>query len=214
MQSKDLLVINRLGTLSLTAIVLTSVIGCSNPTDANKENFKAAINDYYEQKPECLDIGVLPYKRELSKNHTVFDEFVDIGFLKVEDVQIKNPAFAAMFDDEAPKLVPGSEYSLTTEGESQANINSRGRVRFCYAKNEVVEVTDFTEPAERFGYVMSQVSYTYKLANTADWAMDSTYLNEKFSAIAQATEHPDTIKEGSAPLIQMSDKWKHGKLVH
>ncbi|MBL1459084.1 MAG: hypothetical protein COA34_014700 [Methylophaga sp.] len=67
---------------ALVAIILSSATACSSPTDANKDNFKAAINDYYEQKKECVDIGKLPVTTSESKNPTVLDEFEKLGFFK------------------------------------------------------------------------------------------------------------------------------------
>ncbi|MCB2425775.1 hypothetical protein [Methylophaga pinxianii] len=205
--------IKKLEKSALVAIILSSATACSSPTDANKDNFKAAINDYYELKRECVDIGKLPVTTSESKNPTVLDEFEKLGFLKAEKTKIKNESLEALLLGEGPKQVSALKYTLTPEGESVASINSGDKVSFCYARNEVEDVIDFTKPTESEGYVISRVSYTYKLGDIADWAKNSEILQEKNLRLRQAINKSDEAVSGSAVLVQMSDKWKHGNLV-
>lgn len=197
----------------LAVLILSSVAACSSPTDADKDNFKAAINDYYEQKKECVDIGKLPVTTAESKNPTMLDELEKIGFLQVEETQMEFRSAASLFGLEDSKQVPALKYSLTPKGESMGSIDTRDEVSFCYAQYEVVEIVDFTEPTESDGYTISRVNYDYKLGDIADWAKNSEILQEKNLRLRQAINKSDEAVSGSAVLVQMNDKWKHGNLV-
>lgn len=203
--------ITNIGKSTIATLIITSVVGCSSPTEANKDNFKAAINDFYEVKKECLDIGKLPITTAESENYSVVNELEKLGFLQAEETQMEYESAKSLFGLEDSKQVPALKYSLTPKGETMASIDSKDNVSFCYAQNEVVEIVDFTEPNESDGYTISRVNYDYKIGDIAEWAKTSTFLQENNNNLKQAMKNE--VKKGSAVLVKMNDKWKHGRLV-
>lgn len=203
--------ITNLGKSTIATIIIASVVGCSSPTEANKDNFKAAINDFYEVKKECIDIGKLPITTPESKDYSVVDELEKLGFLQAEETQMEYESAKSLFGLEDSKQVPALKYSLTPKGESIASIDAREKVSFCYARYEVVEIVDFTEPTESDGYTISRVNYDYKIGDIAEWAKTSTFLQDNNYSLKQAMKNE--VKKGSTVLVKMNDKWKHGRLV-
>ena len=203
--------ITNLGKSTIATIIIASVVGCSSPTEANKDNFKAAINDFYEVKKECLDIGKLPITTPESKDYSLVNELEKLGFLQAEKTQMEYESAQSLFGLEDSKQVPALKYSLTPKGESIATIDTSDEVSFCYAQYEVVEIVDFTEPTESDGYTISRVNYDYKISDIAEWAKTSTFLQDNNYSLKQAMKNE--VKKGSAVLVKMNDKWKHGRLV-
>lgn len=203
--------ISNLGKSTLATIIIASVVGCSSPTEANKDNFKAAINDFFEVKKECLDIGKLPITTPESKDYSVLDELEKLGFLQAEETQMEYESAQSLFGLEDSKQVPALKYSLTPKGESIATIDTSDEVSFCYAQYEVVEIVDFTEPTESDGYIISRVNYDYKTGDIAEWAKTSTFLQDNNYSLKQAMKNE--VKKGSTVLVKMNDSWKHGNLV-
>lgn len=203
--------ITNIGKSTIGTIIIASVVGCSSPTEANKDNFKAAINDFYEVKKECLDIGTLPITKAESENYSVVNELEKLGFLQAEETQMEYESAQSLFGLEDSKQVPALKYSLTPIGESIATIDTRDEVSFCFAQYEVVEIVDFTEPTESDGYTISRVNYDYKIGDIAEWAKTSTFLQDNNYSLKQAMKNE--VKKGSTVLVKMNDKWKHGRLV-
>ena len=207
---------------ALLAVVVLSA--CSGSRSASKPNFQVAIQDYYASQMEaCIDSG-LRFPQELLETNFRYDtqsqllgEFVSIGFLSSEEFEkevLANPL--ALFNREM-KTVSGRRYSLTPEGESVARTAAappgRGGASFCYGSYRVIEVTNFTEPAEFLGRQVSSATYTYEATEIADWAGRSEILRAEYRSLARDLNSRDEPLKGEATLVLTEKGWIHAALL-
>ena len=69
---------------------------------------------------------------------------------------------------------PVIRYELTDEGKQATRTGKGGffgsRTDLCYAREKVDSIVKWTEPANLGPVTLTEVTYTYKLADVADWA--------------------------------------------
>ena len=209
----------------VSALVVVVILGaCSGSRSASKSNFQVAIQDYYASQMEaCIDSG-MRFPHELLETNFQYDqqsqlpgEFVSIGFLSSEEVEKEvraNPL--ALFSREM-KTVSGTRYSLTPEGEAVARTAparlGRGGASFCYGSYRVLEVTNFTEPADFLGRQVSSAAYTYEAIEIADWAGKSDILRTEYQSLARDLNSRDEPLKGEATLVLTENGWIHGALL-
>lgn len=161
----------------LLAISISALfVACSDKKDANKSNFKTAINNYIEK--DCIDIGSrYSFPLEIENNAFKKDEIArlgsleKVGLLKSTSKQIKDKY------SRVAKLVDGFEYELTDFGKQvfveEANRYGGGKyLKLCAGKYKVTEVINFTEPADMFGVKMSQVNFKKEAIDVPEWAFE------------------------------------------
>lgn len=77
----------------------------------------------------------------------------------------------------SPQPQPLTRYELTDEGKKYfkqtPNLFGGKTSDFCYGQEKVDSIVKWTEPMTMGPYTMTQVTYTYKLENLADWAKRS-----------------------------------------
>lgn len=81
-----------------------------------------------------------------------------------------------------------------------------GGNELCFARRNVVEVTNWTEPADVMGVRVSQVRYRYKIVDIAPWAQTARML-AAFPRIAKALGKVEG--EDKASLILTNEGWAH-----
>ena len=141
------------------------VAGCKSKTDANAENFSAALNAYYSAHSECLfkDGTRFPYETSDKAREKQMDALVKMHMLTVEVEQSIRVARYATTDTGA-KVAPG----------------------FCYGHRVVTNVDGFTPVATANGFPETTVSYHYKMEDVPVWAK-SAEVQAAFPEMAQAT---------------------------
>lgn len=191
----------------IPAFSIFILVGCSNSTDANKENFSKSVQDYLTQEMACLKIGSRYLNKGLQSQYLDLNELVKIGLLKKESLAPKSAL--------TRRIDPTVRYSLTEQGQKISKTN-KGRIgsvtRLCYGDNELVGITNFTKPADMRGRTVSKVRYTYKVTNIADWAKTESVV-QKFESLKEKLNSDNTPLKGKATLVLTNNGWIHTKLL-
>nr|WP_315595568.1 hypothetical protein [uncultured Cupriavidus sp.] len=198
----------------IAGCALIALVGCGSKQDANKGNFKAAIQDYYDKSNGVCVMApakAFPYKIEKKdglrslRNPEKAAALVKAGLLSESEAEMPSES---QWNKEP---IPANEYALTELGKRYLVKGAGGNISnwdgFCSGKAKVVEVESFTEPADRFGMKISQVNYTYEIPDAPDWAkvpeMRATY-----PQLQAASEK----KRDKTVLIATSEGWVHEQL--
>lgn len=209
--------------MGLAGLLLISCGG--SPNDANDANFTKALNAYYEAHPDCIrmpqtknDKGydyvavIADDSKPLGKSNnenklTPYIELSNVGILVAEKTTIEEKFFSQV------REVPAMGFKLTDKAKSFLYEPTRNEKFFgdsthiCYGHREVVEIDNFTEPADAFGAKLSKVNYSYKIVNVADWFSnlddDGRFAKTKLAANA--------IRKADDELVLSANGWVHHK---
>ncbi|WP_423200726.1 hypothetical protein [Cupriavidus sp. H19C3] len=194
--------------------VLIALAGCGSKQDANKSNFKAAIQDYFDKTSGVCVMApakAFPFKIEKKdglrflKNPDKAAALAKVGLLSETDAEMpsQNPL------DKTP--LPATEYALTEMGKKYlvpgAGGNIGGWDGFCTGKAKVAEVESFTQPADMFGSKVSQVNFTYEIPDAPDWAK-APEMRTVYPQLNAAAEKA----RDKTVLIATSEGWMHERL--
>lgn len=208
--------VNRESIILISGLALI-LSGCGDDSKtANEANFKVALNAHFAKMKECSGIGGKTDANGYIKTFRVkghewtaqekerFIELEKRGVLEVVKFQKEETSFTTdteMVDYVGYKFsVMGKGYLRPTELDT-GTVNS-GIPQLCYGTKSVLEVTNFTEPADVAGVKASNVKFKYKLVDIAPWA-DSPAVNAK--AI--------NASEDSEDMILTNDGWMHHSVV-
>lgn len=221
--------------VSVLALSIVTLAGCSNPKEASKSNFEHAINDWIEKSPPCLDVpdgtvtapgqkynalpayvevtpATLPFAEEARQRRLApLDALVDAGLMEKTATEIER---RSTFGDSEKKIAVFA-YDFTEKGKGaftkDAGKSAFGGTRsgLCYGKPQVDEVTNFTQPGDMMGMTLSQVSYKYHLADLPDWA-NNPKVKAAFPDLARNTA--DSL-EAKTAVVLTNDGWKHEKAI-
>jgi hypothetical protein len=148
-------------------LVGIAVTGCQNrKTEANKDNFKRAINAYfYEHRDECLFKTPVRFPNEVKVGEKQemrdMDALSKAGLLK----RTEDGAFQLVRYDATP-------------------LAQRAGGRFCFGHRDVTSVDSFTPLRVENGRKASDVTYRYRLVDAPVWAQDAT-LQHQFPELAR-----------------------------
>ena len=110
------------------------------------------------------------------------------------------------------RIVKATRYKLTPEGEAGAQVApsnlSTGQTNFCYRNYRPQEITGFTEPADSLGHTVSNVKFTFRAENGAEWIRKSPGL-EEFGNIGRNLKSDAEPIVGSATLVPTDQGWMH-----
>jgi len=87
---------------------------------------------------------------------------------------------------------------------------STGARQLCYGTPQVVEIVNFTEPAEAMGAKVSNVQYTYKLVDVAPWASDPALINQ-FEWLSERISNDSITKDDD--LVLTNNGWVHHSVM-
>jgi len=185
--------------LSALALALPAVTGCRMPKNETG-NLKIAIDNYYDQHPECLwtnsvqlpqafDVDDLSHVRQ-------FDALASVGL-------VASTPFTRMKSAMVHK--PAKHYDLTDKGRSdwRPDPSRTGYGNFCYAHREVKKIIHNTQAGIEPG-AMTHVSYSYEVRSTKDWA-ESDEVKAAFPWVLRTLHATGT---GSENLLLTKDGWK------
>ena len=77
---------------------------------------------------------------------------------------------------------------------------------FVFGENDVVEIDNYTQPADNMGQVTLDVSYTYRVNNIVDWAKNDEIKNT-FREIAQAFDSQNHPISAQTSMIKTAKGW-------
>lgn len=180
-----------------------SAAAAANPTDANRDNFTAAINDYLAKRGHlCLAKYTWPiYVVDADKaNHTSdsvqMPVLEKLGIVSGKDMMVQG-------EDKGKKLIAHArQYKLTKEGEKyylhipEVVATPTTRVThpadFCVATLTLDKVVGWEKPVQRNGDTMTSVIYTYKIS-PAPWAKNPVFLRV-FPMVQRVIEGEGTLQ--------------------
>jgi len=213
-------------TFSIKAILLLSgaaffVTACGNdPKAANEANFEAALNAYYAQMKQCIRVGSAPNVdgiiqefrtdgRVQDKQLSFYNSLVDLGLLDAVSYQKDTKNFSGQVTGK----VAWVGYKFSAKGETflrpvdlDSGVFSTGARQLCYGTPQVVEITNFTEPAEVMGVKASTIQYTYKIVDVELWANEPTFTSQYDWLAARLS---DQSIEADDDLVLTNNGWVH-----
>lgn len=191
---------------ALAAIVLL-LAGCSDPKAVSKDNFRAALQGWFDQNPECVNIGKMPATVRADapkKQRAGYEVLAAAGLLTVDSRhEERSPLMGADMSYDALIYRP-------TDTGSQVIRKSTDRLfggfDLCFARRNIPGVTTYTEPADVMGIKATQTLYRYRLEGIAPWAQAAS-VRAAFPRLSRALDK----KEGEykASLILTSEGWQH-----
>ena len=167
------------------ATLILSACG-NNPNAANEANFEKALNAHYAKMKQCFNVGSEPNeqgiiqefrtdRRVQDKQLPFYNGLMWLGLLETVTYQKDVKSFSGQVTGKSDWV----GYKFTDQGKSYLRPSeldkgffSTGTPKLCYGTPQVVEITNFTVPAEVKGVKASTVQYTYKLVDIAPWAND------------------------------------------
>lgn len=189
--------------------------GCSNPKDANKENFAKAAQAYLDTTyPRCYVTSNFPKKERIyegKESKSIYHALAAAGILS-ERVSEKAEKIAFLSSSYTEY-----EYDLTEEGkkfyrEGIAETFGGDSVGgICFGKAKVSSIENFTEPSDMMGMRVSRVSYRYNVEDIPEWAK-SAEVTAASSTIKEDVESDKKPIENMAGFILTDKGWMHERL--
>jgi len=180
----------------LTVTVLVMLSGCNSEKKPNTDNFTKAINQYLAKNgPACtffaqtfpIDVpafelkdkaGTAPQMAALEKTELV----------RGSDTTAVIHGMMGALGPSAPR--PARRYDLTDTGRKyfQMKAGTLGQSdAFCYGQEQVDSIVKWDEPTTQDGTSVTEVTYTYKFQQLADWAKQPD-VQQAFPAIKSTVE--------------------------
>lgn len=139
---------------------------CSNVKDASNGNFTKVLNDSFNELVACVNTPG-DYPKTFTKfDYTAFkveNALAQKNLLTIQDTEVVVNTYTGAKS-------PAKIFSLSKEGEKYFNKDTGS---LCYSKGIAIdEIVSFTEPAERNGVKITNVTYKAKRQNVAEWVRD------------------------------------------
>lgn len=214
---------------SIKAILLLSgaalLPACGNDTKAaNDANFERALNAHYAQMKQCVKIGGKPnadgiiqeYRTDGSvqdKQLPFYNGLVSLRLVEAVTYQKDTKNFSGQVTGKADWVgYKFSDYGQTflRPAELDNGAFSTGARQLCYGTPQVVEITNFTEPAEAMGMKASNVKYTYRLVDVAPWA-NNPILTKQFEWLSERISSDSIAKNDD--LVLTNNGWVHHSVL-
>jgi hypothetical protein len=194
----------------LAGIPALALAACANPRAVNDANFATAIRTYLASQDEhqCTNNAMnFPQSFSdraaygvLNNDTSAYDALVRVGLAR-RQLRVLHHA-ADWFNPAWTERV--TTYSMTRSGHRYATTSNNGggslSARFCFAVKGFGRVTNFTVPGDMGGMTVSQVRYTYTLADVAPWASNSGIQNA-FPEIRQTVAGAGVARESTAVTL-------------
>jgi hypothetical protein len=184
--------------LVLTVFTLLT-IGCNNASNTDL-SYKAAINQHFKAFPVCL----WPQPKKFPVQVGTSDDPKTAGYdaLTQEGLLTRTTA-------EKKILIVSKQvnnYDLSDKGRSVWTPDSSqpGYGNFCYGNREVTSIDNSTPGTNGQGAKTVEVTYHYRIANTAPWA-NSQEVKTAFPEIAAALSSNPSDR---ATLVMAGDHWE------
>ena len=202
---------SRFPVLFASGLICCALISCNGKRAATKSNFKVAIQDELDKQPVCI-LTTLPYDvpswNGQLKTDNNMEALLRAGLVKRTQMMVA-PSVGAMLEGNSPKPVPGYRYEVAESARKYMmevrNAMGGTSAELCYANKKVDEVVRFTEHAPVNGMTASQVTYTWKPTNIADWARNAD-VETRFNT-AQFLRAADSPQQAQMDLVLSNDGW-------
>ncbi|MBP0625420.1 hypothetical protein [Cupriavidus consociatus] len=174
--------------LPMLLFAATLVVACGNKHDASEENFAAAVNQYLDKHGDlCLTLLQWPTdipveKIEVSKvmkrdsPAKYLDALVAAGLASESDIVVDQLRYDGKPNGHAYNV---KRYVLSEIGRRYYREQSTSAVGgspevgdLCFGKAALDKIVKWDTPMNLRGPQQEQVTYTYKIDNLAEWAMN------------------------------------------
>ena len=185
-----------------------------------KGELKRALDNYYSKYPAFVETSsslMHNFPMKIQKTDTFhiarFDLFSKVGLLTREEIIDNEGNFFG-----PPSTTPNAvQYALTDKGKkffktSCGSSQIMEEDGFIFGQIKVIGITDYSEPANMMGHIISTVKYQTKVKNIENWA-DSDELRANFKEIKEAFDSQRTPTNQEATLVKMGSGWVHSDLV-
>jgi hypothetical protein len=140
------------------------------------------------------------------------EALVHVGVLDKSSIMVKESPFSRMLEDRQRRVLPGVRYDVSDKGKQFQRSIKRLTVStkvIAYADKQVVDIVRYSEPAtSAAGQTVSEVTYTYKLVNIAEWARNPAVQKYFFTNRNNQLDENAPPIEAKAFLVLMSDGWR------
>ena len=130
------------------------------------------------------------------------EAFVRLGLLEIRDVPHRSPFGSHPVGSDAGETEKA--YVLAPGAKQFVRAHDYG-YDFCYGDPQLVSIIRWTEPAESFGKIVSEVTYTYRLSGVPEWARSPEF--QGLTQLQLVLTDFDSPKERKATLTRTSDGW-------
>ncbi len=141
----------------MTVAVLLAAAGCSDPKDANKTNFKAALDRHYAAHcvyvTPSVGLSTYPVSIDAATDSSRFDALAAAGLLAASSSAAEHPGPLGI----GTIRTETRTFTLTDAGKSEFQPATSG---FCAAHYTVSSVDGFSAPTPKDGRTVSEVDVT------------------------------------------------------
>ncbi len=188
----------RFNLFSLAAVLVLA--GCHNEKRPNSYNFTKAINQHLARHgQECIffaqtfpiDVPVSELKAEAGTAPQMA-ALERAGLVRGSDMTAAIRGMMGALGPSAPH--PVRHYELTNEGRKYLQVKPGvlgQSSAFCYGEEQVASIVKWDEPTTQDGTSVTQVTYTYKFQQLADWAKRPD-IQQAFPAIKSTMDQVGT----------------------
>ena len=206
------------------AALLLSACGADSQA-ASKINFEAALNAHFLKMKECIKVGTEPIEDGFvfsaradgkgfgAEKHEFFDDLMAAGLLTTVSFNKEEKTFSGI----GKQMVPYLGYKISNDGEKflrpaalDKGFFSTGTPQLCYGTPQVVDIINFTQPADAMGVKASNVQYIYEIVNVAPWAKNPSIVKQ-FKWLPERLAN-QTI-EGDADMVLTNNGWVHHSVL-
>jgi hypothetical protein len=181
---------NRIIALLVGLSLSSSLASCDSSKNPSKENFARVINESIKDANMCLYPTFYPKRFDADelaqKNNSEFKASIALermGLLSSKEVEYtpqysqSDSRFAFAYILGSKKQI-GREFTLTEKGQKYSSKPGKESA-LCYAHGaEISKIMHFTEPADKDGERITNVTYTYKYKNIDEWAKDPAVMDQ------------------------------------
>lgn len=191
-------------TLLLAMSLSSSLLSCDGSKNPSKENFARIINESIKNVPMCFHLNYYPQMFSADKlaqkdnsQLKANDALEKLGLLISKQVEYtpqysqsdSRYAFAYILGS---KKQMGREFTLTDKGKKSATLLSDNTSQLCSRHGaEVSRIMNFTEPADKDGEKITNVTYRYKYKNIEEWTKNPDVMSE-ISIIKESLNKEDS----------------------
>lgn len=168
------------------AAVLAFLAGCSTANKPTDKNFIQALNDYYQDRQECLFPDGLQFPYEVAPGVDQKKEQAQMNALTADGLMVR-------LEDRTMHI---DKYTLNVVGQRYAP-------RFCYGHRQVTGIVSSTPPAPHNGFTETTVIYRYTMMDVPVWAQ-TDQVKAAFPELAQALSASPTAQ---ATLATVGAGW-------
>lgn len=213
-------------TAIVTGLGAVLLAGCSDPRKASEGNFRRAIDTHFAKTRACINLPRGDVRRSDAKSSGLpilfavnsrdgdwmggsreeADALVAAGLLRAQVTTVQNEGVGGHDDTIAVKAYDLTEKGKAALGQPQEGTehpDAQDARQLCYGIPTVIEITQFTQPADLFGMTASHVAYTWRIDDPADWARDP-HLLKAFPEMRNATARS---LDGRTDLVLTNKGW-------